>query len=78
MSKAILLAGGLGTRLDPLTREMPKVMIGEPGNVKPGGVYIAPSPSKMGKQGTEIREKVLKRRPSDDALSWPVEITKEE
>jgi len=57
--------------------EMPKVMIGEPGNVKPGGVYIAPTPSKMGKGGTEVREKVLKSRPSDDALSWPVEIPKE-
>ena len=43
-----------------------------------GGVYIAPTPSKMGKGGTEVREKVLQSRPSDDALSWPVKIPKEE
>jgi len=49
-----------------------------PSDDGPGGVYIAPTPSKMGKGGTEVREKVLKSRPSDDALSWPVEIPKEE
>jgi len=42
------------------------------------GVYIAPSPSKAGKINTEIKEKILKSRPSSDAISWSIELPEEE
>ena len=42
------------------------------------GVYIAPSLSKAGKINTEIKEKILKSRPSNDAISWPIELPEEE
>jgi len=40
-----------------------------------GGVYIAPTPTREGKKGSEVREKVLDSRPSEDSLSWPVDIS---
>lgn len=36
------------------------------------GVYIDPKPSKAGKGGSDTKEKVIKSRPSDDALYWEV------
>jgi len=41
-----------------------------------GGVYIAPNSIKRGKGGSDVREEVLKSRPSGDILSWPVDLAK--
>lgn len=49
----------------------------KPPSIPPGGVWIDPKPSKAGKGGAETKKKVLKSRPSDDTLSWPVEIPEE-
>ncbi|MCK4390181.1 MAG: hypothetical protein KAV83_08095 [Desulfobacterales bacterium] len=40
----------------------------------PGGVYIAPTSTMGGKGGSEVKERVLDSRPSEDTLSWPVDI----
>lgn len=41
------------------------------------GVEIDPQPFKVGKGGSEIKKKVLDSRPSDDSLSWSIEIPDE-
>lgn len=38
------------------------------------GVYIDPKPTKAGKGGAEIKEKVLGSRPSGDSPSWSVDL----
>lgn len=40
----------------------------------PGGVYMAPQPESAGKGGSEVRDEILKSKPSGDSLSWPVPI----
>lgn len=39
-----------------------------------GGITIDPKPTRAGKGGSEIKEKVLESRPSGDSPSWSVEI----
>lgn len=56
-----------------MKRGLPKTMMG--GQLDPGGVYIDPTPTMEGKGGSEIRERVLKSRPSGETLSWPVDIS---
>lgn len=38
------------------------------------GVSIAPQPEAVGKGGSELRDEILKSKPSGDSLSWPVPI----
>lgn len=39
---------------------------------KTGGVLMAPQPESAGKGGSEVRDEVLKSKPSGDSLSWPI------
>ena len=41
---------------------------------KPGGVYMTPQPKSAGKGGSDVRDEVLKSKPSEDSLSWPINI----
>lgn len=38
-----------------------------------GGVEMDPQPSSAGKGGSDVRDQVLKSRPSPDSLSWPIQ-----
>jgi hypothetical protein len=42
------------------------------------GVYISPEPSDVGNRDVEIKENILKSRPSNNTLSWPVHIPEKE
>lgn len=43
-----------------------------------GGVFMSPQPESVGKGGSELRDEVLKSKPSGDTLSWPVRIPPKE
>lgn len=47
-----------------------------PPGQKVGGVCIDPNPSNAGKGGSEIKKGTINSRPSNDSLSWPIEIPK--
>jgi hypothetical protein len=57
-----------------MSGEIPKAMMGE----KHSGVYMAPTPSKEGEGGAEVKERILNSRPSEDTLFWPIELPNEE
>jgi len=37
-----------------------------------GGIYVAPEPKKIGTGGKELKKDVLKSRPAEESLSWPI------
>jgi len=43
-----------------------------------GGVFVSPQPENVGKGGSELRDEVLKSKPSGDSLSWPIKIPAKE
>jgi hypothetical protein len=48
------------------------------GEIELGGVYIDPELIYAGRGGKELKEEVLRARPSGDSLSWDIEIPEEE
>lgn len=50
----------------------------ESGELEVGGVSIDPQLIRLGTGGEELKEEVLDSRPSEDELSWPVNLPNQE
>jgi len=65
--------------IEPLPGDTaPYTPLGDGDGNNRGGVYMAPEPESAGKGGSEMRDQVLKSRPSNDSLSWPVQLPVQE